>query len=228
MAQIFFSHSQHDKNLVDLFSRAFADTPVKMRKMEFERIQLKQEIKTEDIQKEINNSVAVFVLISENVCNIPHTRDWVAWETGYAAHAGKDIWIFEPISDFNKIDIVIPYFNHYTPIDVKMDNAYSYLRNIIESYDNSQILQKVLTYGFFGAIGLAMLAPPREQNDAAVTGGALGAFLGAAAADRSKIRPMGISTSCPHCHRIFNAHVPYEYIFRCPGCNYNIEITNSI
>jgi hypothetical protein len=224
MSQIFISHSKRDRPLVDLFARAFGSTSVKAVFVEYESLMNGQSVKTQHIQNAIQNSAAVFVLLSANVNDLPHTRDWVNWETGVAAHAGKDIWLFETASDQGKIDVVIPWFSHYIPIDVTIEHAYSYVRNIIESYDDSQVLPNAAALGFLGAIGMTMLAPPQEQQNAAIAGGALGAFFGAASASKKHMRPMGTSTQCSKCKRVYHIHVPYGYSFRCPGCNSQLEL----
>lgn len=81
MAHIFISHSGKDKDLRDFFSNAFAGTKVKAIFEEFEKI-LIGKVTSEQIARDIENSKAVFVILSQNVQDIPHTRDWVVCETG--------------------------------------------------------------------------------------------------------------------------------------------------
>ena len=85
MSQIFISHSQKDQDLISLFSRAFGGTPVTAYLMEFEKIMQGGAINEKDIRIKIMNSVALFVLLSKNVNDIPHTRDWVVAESAFAA-----------------------------------------------------------------------------------------------------------------------------------------------
>ena len=228
MSQIFISHSQKDGEIVSLFSKAFGATHVRGVFMEYEKITGNKEIKTQDIRNQIKNSSAVFILLSENVNDLPHTRDWIVWESGFAASLGKEIWIFEPTSDLGKIDVVIPGFTHLVPIDIEMEQSYEYLRAIIESYDDSHVLPNAAVYGFLGAIGATMIASPHEREDAVVAGAALGGFFGMLAGTKQRLRPMGISTQCIHCNRVYHVHVPFEFEFRCPGCNNYLELIQTL
>lgn len=83
MAQIFISHSQRDEDLRNFFSNAFAGTKVKAIFEEFEKI-LRGRVTSEHVAKDIEDSKAIFVVLSQKVQDIPHTRDWVIWETGVA------------------------------------------------------------------------------------------------------------------------------------------------
>lgn len=228
MSQIFISHSKKDEDIKSFFSSAFGSTNVKQEVMEYEKI-MQGEITDKDIRINIQNSAAVFVLLSENVNDIPHTRDWVVWESAVAATLGKEIWVFEPVSDFGKINVALPYFNHYIPIDVNTDEAYAYVRSIIESYDDSQVLPNAVAGGvaggFLGMIGDTITsAPQKPPSGAVVIGAAFGSVIGAISGSKSHLRPMGISTRCVNCHRLYNVHVRYEFTFRCPGCNQYLEL----
>jgi hypothetical protein len=176
MAQIFISHSQKDKNLRDFLSNAFAGTKVKPIFEEFEKI-FRGIVTSVHIAKDIENSKAVFVILSQNVQNIPHTRDWVVWETGVAK--SRDIWVFEPYSQFGGISIVIPYLRHYVIFDTN-DDWLAYIRRIIESYDDSHVLPTLL---LTGGIGAALAEKDK------IGGAVLGALAGIAiSADISKER----------------------------------------
>ncbi|MGA2122139.1 MAG: hypothetical protein ABSG49_08880 [Methanoregula sp.] len=224
MSHIFVSHSQKDKEIISLFSMAFGSTPVRAVFMEFEKMMDGKIVNPEDIRNQIKNATAVFILLSKNVNDISHTRDWIVWESGLAASLGKEIWVFEPTSDFGKINVVIPGFTHFVPIDVDIKQSLAYLRAIIESYDDSQMLSSAAAFGFLGAIGGTMLASPRQREDAAVAGAALGGFFGLIMGTKQNLRPMGISTQCIYCKRVYHVHVPFEYEFRCPGCNNNLRL----
>ncbi|WP_428369312.1 hypothetical protein [Methanoregula sp.] len=142
MSQIFISHSQKDDAIIALFAKAFGSTHVKHVFMEYEKIMLGREIMPQEIQMNIKNSMACFVILSENVNTIKHTRDWIVAESSLAYQLGKDIWIFEPNSDLGKIDVIIPFFTHIAPFDI-CDEAYVFIRNIIESYEGSTFLGAV-------------------------------------------------------------------------------------
>ena len=212
MAQIFISHSRKDKNLIDFFSNCFAGTKVKAIFEEFEKI-FRGTITSEHIVKDIENSKAVFVILSENVQNIPHTRDWVIWETGLAKN--RDIWIFEPYQQFGRISIVTPYLRHYVIFDTS-DDWLGYIRRIIESYNNSHVLPTLLVTGGIGAL--------LAEKDK-IGGAVLGTLAGLAISDKSKERPSGTGVICSKCSSSYNIHIPQSMsIFRCPVCNTYLEI----
>src|SRR2546422_2947788 len=116
MAQIFVSHSAKDKELVSFLSKAFASTQVKAVFAEFEAI-LKGPANAQRIAQDIRISNAVFVLLGRNVQELKHTRDWVGWESGFAAAAAmetnKDIWVLEAIAETDGLSVVIPHLRHY-------------------------------------------------------------------------------------------------------------------
>jgi len=212
MAQIFVSHSKKDKDLRDFFSNAFADTKVRAVFEEFEKI-LRGKVTSEQIVKDIENSNAVFIILGPNVQDIPHTRDWVVWETGVAKN--KDIWVFEPYSQFGRISVVIPYLRHYVIFDTS--NAWlGYIRRIIESYDDSHVLPTLLVTGGIGAL--------LAEKDK-IGGAVLGTLAGLAISDKSRERPTGIRVKCVKCSSLYNIHIPQGMNkFRCPVCNTYLKI----
>jgi hypothetical protein len=218
MAQIFVSHSKEDRDLVNFFSRVFAITKVRAVLEEFEKI-LTCEITSAKVIQDIENSNAVFVILSKNVQGIPHTTNWVVWETGVAKN--KDIWIFEPYSQFSKISVVIPYLRHYVIFDIN-NSCFRYIRRIVESYDDSHILPTVLLTSIAGIeIGTALT---KDKVSGAVLGGIEGAVVGLAISDRPKERPIGLEVTCASCHSTYNVHIPKGMnIFRCPVCNSYLE-----
>jgi len=214
MAQIFVSHSQKDENLRDFFSNAFAGTKVKAVFEEFEKIFVGK-ITSDHIARDIENSKAVFVILSQNVQDIPYTRDWVVWEIGVAKN--RDIWVFEPISQLGRISVVTPYLRHYVIFDTK-DDWLDYIRRIIESYDDSHVLPTVLATTLTGtALGTLVRHPG--------LGVVAGTLTGIMISDKSKERPTGIGVECCNCSSSYNIHIPQGLnIFRCPVCNTYLEI----
>ncbi len=212
MAQIFISHSGKDKNLRDFFSNIFAGTKVKAIFEEFEKIPTGR-VTSEKIIRDIEGSKAMFVILSQSVQNVPHTRDWVVWETGVGKN--KDIWGFEPYLQWGNISVVVPYLRHYVIFDTN-DAYFSYIRRIIESYDDSHVLPTLLATG-----GLGALLAERDKIGSAT----LGAIIGLAISDKSKERPFGIGIVCSNCFSSYNLHIPQgSKKFRCPVCNAYLEI----
>ena len=81
MTQIFISHSKKDEELKNFFLKAFGLTNVKAIFEEFESI-TRGEVSSLDVMRDIDASRAIFVVLSRNVQNIHHTRDWVVSEAG--------------------------------------------------------------------------------------------------------------------------------------------------
>jgi monoamine oxidase len=83
MAHIFASHSQRDKSIIHFFLEAFAGTNVKPH---FEELEAAPPggLGAQKITADIQSANAIFVLLSENVAQLNHTRDWVNWECGTA------------------------------------------------------------------------------------------------------------------------------------------------
>src|SRR2546421_1984111 len=87
MAQIFISHSARDENLRNYFNRAFATSNVNAIYEEIEQL-MNETITTDKVKQDIAQSSAVFVLLSQTVESLSHTRDWVGFEVGYAKGIG--------------------------------------------------------------------------------------------------------------------------------------------
>jgi len=122
---------------------------------------------------------------------------------------------FPKNTQFGNIYVVTPYLRHYVIFDTS-EPFFRYLRKIIDSYDDSNVLPTVLATGGIGA-ALA------EKDKMA--GAAIGALAGLMLADKSKDRPVGIRIICPNCNSTYNLHYPESMkIFRCPVCNNFLEI----
>lgn len=147
---------------------------------------------------------------------IPHTRDWVVWEAGVAKN--KDIWVFEPYSQFSTISTVIPCLRHYVLFDTN-DEWLGYLRQIIDSYDDSHVLPTTLLASAIGA-GLAAAVTEKDKAGGAALGALAGAFVGSILSNKSEKRPVGLQVTCAKCHSSFSIHIPQGMkYFRCPPCN---------
>lgn len=127
MANIFVSHSQHDRDIRTSFDSVFARTNVKSVCMEFEKI-----ANWETIRNEVKSSVAVFLLLGQNVRSSIYTRNWIAFEVGLACAFDKDVWVFE--QGETTVDFPIPYLTDYMVYDLKESIHFNYVRNIIERY----------------------------------------------------------------------------------------------
>lgn len=92
--QVFLSHSSYDKEMIDLIQLAFEVTPVKPY---FARFEKAGKNPADKIIHEIDNSDALFALLTSNVFAKTETLFWVLFEIGIAK--GKDkpihVWIGE-------------------------------------------------------------------------------------------------------------------------------------
>ena len=211
MAQIFISHSQRDKPLVDFFLEAFAGTKVKPHLEEFER-ELPSGVTAQKIENDIRASNAVFILLSENVENLRHTRDWVNWECGIANN--KEIVVFEPSEAFSKITVVVPRFNHYVRYETS-DEWRKYVRSFIESYDDSHVVPTLVTTTGGGA-----LLNEKDPGGGATKGFFVG--LGWLLLQNLTKPNYGTVIKCHNCSSIYKVH-GYGY-FRCAVCNANFTL----
>lgn len=206
MAQIFLSHSQKDKDIAHFLLEAFSGTKVKPHLEEFEK-GAPAGITAKKIEGDIQASNAVFVLLSENVENLKHTRDWVNWECGTVKN--KDILVFEPLASLGKVSIIIPRFNHYILFE-QNDIWRNYIRSVIESYDDSHVWPTLSTAAVSGA-----MINKTDRVTGAVVGAAVG-LAGLILKDMTK-QSFGIEVKCQKCLSNYKIH---RYgTFRCAVCN---------
>ena len=211
MAQIFVSHSARDTALVDFFSRIGARSKVQFVFEEIEKL-VTGSVNASKIRADIEASTAVFLLLSKHVQSIPHTRDWIVWESGVSHN--KDIWVFENLSDHGQISVLIPFLRHYVlfqPIDLH----FSYINQVVSSYDDSGVLPAMAVAGGLGAAFGG-------------SGALVGALAGAVLAHPARSRPMGLQITCQLCKSSYAIHLPQGVaIFRCPVCNRFLQLAAS-
>ncbi len=169
-------------------------------------------VSADKIERDIQTSNAVFVLLSENVENLKHTRDWVGWECGTAKN--KDIWVFEPSETLGKVRVVVPRFNHYFLLE-RTDEWRKYLRSIIESYDDSHVIPALSASTAGGA-----LLNEKDRGGGAAVGlvvGLAGLLL------HSITKPSyGIDVKCLKCFSNYKIHRYGN--FRCAVCNADLVL----
>lgn len=164
-------------------------------------------VTAEKIERDIQASNAVFVLLSENVESLKHTRDWVNWECGTAKN--KDIWIFEPFESLGKIRVIIPRINHYVLFE-KTEEWRKYLRSIIENYDDSHVVPTLSALTVGGA-----LLNEKDRGEGAAAGFVLG-LVALLLFNKSK-PSFGIDVRCWKCSSNYKIHRYGN--FRCAVCN---------
>jgi len=218
MAQIFIGHSRKDEGLRTFFANAFAGTNVKAFFAEFEKI-VNGEMTPNQIKQAIQQSQAIFIILSPNVQDIPHTRDWIVSEA--AAGSNVDVWVFEQEQDTGKITISIPFLRQY--MTMKADEGdYKYLRQIIESYCDHDMIKTVAATTAAGA-GTGYLLGGKNKAAGTLAGALIGLAGGYLYSKGVKKRPVGISVICPKCRTRYSVHLS-SYDFRCPVCNENLRL----
>jgi hypothetical protein len=166
-------------------------------------------VTADKIENDIKASNALFVLLSENVEELQHTRDWVTWECGRAVN--KEVWVFEPAASHGKISIAVPKVNHYV-IYEETEEWRVYIRSIIENYDDSKVLPTLLATATTGAA-----INDKDRVDGAIGGlavGVLGLLLQAATKPS-----LGFEMRCYNCWSVYRLHKGNTGEFRCPVCN---------
>lgn len=219
MAQIFISHSQADTNIKALFERSFAVTKVRATFVEYESYQPPP---GPYIQAEINNSVALFVLQGPHVEQRAHTKVWIASEVGIAQQAQREIWVFEPINQ--PCNVPVPFVTHYVPY-LESEQAFQYIRSIVNSYDDSAQLEALVRGGVVGATGGAAIGEKGKKGGAAAIGAILGGLFETWRTDPSRNRPMGTLITCGNqiCQASYRVHGEPSS-FQCPVCRQDLVI----
>ena len=136
--QVFISHSKDDPNL-DFFHRIFSGMKTRSVMMEFEKITPPS---YEIIRRKVNESDAVWVLLSDYLLERLHTNNWVSFEIGLAANRQKsifplyppqigiEVYVFESLG--RQIDFPVPYCNYYMPYEGNREEL-KFLRNVIKA-----------------------------------------------------------------------------------------------
>jgi len=127
--QIFVSHSRRDTKILEFFDKAFARTGVISKCMEFEDMQPPQ---WNEINKQVRDSVATFLLLGPSVKNSDHTQNWIAFEVGLSCAYDTRVWVFEKLD--SKINFPIPYVTDYMQYHLDERISFDYIRGIIEGY----------------------------------------------------------------------------------------------
>lgn len=212
MAKVFISHSKRDEKIKDLFFRGFANSGVHQVLKEYENIsppgskpgQMSKNM-AEEIEENILESAAVFVILTETVQNLQHTAHWIVWESAQAKAKKKPIWIFEPYESHRKITITIPHFTHYVRFQMN-DETRKFIHLVAASYNDTPVFA-----AGGGAVGGGLLAGPVG----AIVGGIVGYLLS------NKVEtPKGFSAFCDNCMLGYEVYIPGDKgEFRCANCN---------
>jgi hypothetical protein len=218
MAKIFLAHSKHDEAIKNLFFRAFAGSGVHPVLKEYETVsplgsesgQINKNMAVQ-IEEDILMSSAVFVLLSETVQRLPNTAHWIVFESALAKAKQKPVWLFEPFESHGRINITIPYINHFVRFHMT-EGWRRYIQSVSASYDETTAL---VTSGG-SLLGLWAASLPGM-----LIGGLAGYLL-----TRKEGRPKGFPFTCDQCFVSYEVHLPGgKGEFRCACCNKYWTIT---
>lgn len=128
---VFISHSKKDKEFKGFFDKVFAGTHARRICVEFEDYELPP---WRPIRNWIQQSRALFLLLSPKIIESRYTQNWISYEVGIASGVSpyKDIWVFERIDE--PVDFPVPYLNHYMIVDIEDKNHSRYVKEIVSFY----------------------------------------------------------------------------------------------
>jgi hypothetical protein len=117
---VFVSHSSKDEKLIRLVELAFDDRDIKPY---FAKNRIEGKNPVEKIVEAISNSKYFFALVTSNVVNDTHTRDWVNFEIGVAKAFNKKIfvWIDKGVSADKKYPQLLENVTDYNSFDCQSD-----------------------------------------------------------------------------------------------------------
>jgi hypothetical protein len=92
VASIFISHSKRDEATINAFCRAFPQTTMRVVLEEFDTYVVPAWAK---IAKDVQESSAVFLLLSPHLNATAYTQNWVSYEVGLACAMKKPVWVYE-------------------------------------------------------------------------------------------------------------------------------------
>lgn len=206
--QVFISHSKRDRDLVQGISEVFSRTNLRMITEEFEDLNAPA---SDDINRDIEGSVALLLLLGPNAQNLTredlgHTRDWIAWELGVASNTNPStpIWLFEDLD--HPAEMAIPHLTDYVLWSSNDEEQWRELRDLIEAEyvtPNQQALR--------GAIIGTIVGYALGGSEGALAGGIGGVVLGGTKQTASP------RVECPNCHQTFRVRTQVEQLV-CPTC----------
>lgn len=141
MASIFVSHSKHDIDKVNYFSKIIGTKGITVQLMELEDMGTKYPAAriTDIIRSQWDEDTrAVIVLLGKNLLNPPtetpqFTHNWVNFEVGVAAACRKPVWVFEEFGDL--INFPIPYVTDYCRYELEnvkhLQNIGSFFKKMV-------------------------------------------------------------------------------------------------
>jgi len=216
MAIIFISHSKRDEQLVQNIQSVLLNvghTPIIE---EFIPESMKEPIPYEEIRKNVQQSDAVFLFLTDEVVRTEYTKNWVIEEDGVALDRHIPVFVFER-KGF-PIHYPIPYVTDYMLFDPYTIEDVLNIQKLAK--DIGKIPADWVTAGFGGLIG-AIFGP---------LGIAIGAIGGWLLGPKGKPPIPGIRIKCPYlgCRTEYNYWSPNITSFNCPICRQPIDLGSEV
>lgn len=101
---VFMSHAKDDEAGKSFFNKLFASSRIKANWYHYTDGRTFPHIL--GIRSAIGSSSALFVVLSRQMEQRPHTRSWISYEAGIAVGMNRPVWVFEPIGQ--RIEIPVP------------------------------------------------------------------------------------------------------------------------
>jgi len=117
---IFLSHSSKDSKLIGLTQLVFANREIEPY---FAGTRMEGKNPVDKIVQAITDSIGLFALITPNVVNDTHTRDWVVFEVGVARAKGSTIfcWIDRKVAEQKSYPKLLKNITDYDKFDCEND-----------------------------------------------------------------------------------------------------------
>ena len=216
MAQVFISHSRHDRELVNNIKAIIENLGHQAYLYEYEAHPYDSSPDTE-IMNEIRKSDLVFTFLTRNVDDMPHTKSWVISEVAIARDANKRTFVFEYENEF--VSFPLPYLTDYMILDKHSVQDILTVQRIAKKSLPQTGLPPEVGGGVLGVILGAPFGPL-----GILFGGLGGAWLG------STLRPSGtpeipfLIARCLWCGMQYNYYSPWVKKFPCPKCRRYLEL----
>jgi hypothetical protein len=210
MADIFISHSKRDAETIATFCNIFARTTIRARLAEFEAYAIPPWFQ---IKNYVQQSSALFLLLSPHLTGTPYTQNWVSYEVGLACALNKPVWVYEAAS--NTAMFPVPYFTDYVFYDPRNRGHLNVVKQFVESYDPSPNLAGAALGALIGAV---ISGGPGAGLGALIGGGGVAALRGtqhqslsttvkcphASCGIQFRLYSRLVQMGCPACRRLFN------------------------
>lgn len=199
--KVFITHSKHDAPILRYIRQLVEQAHVSPTFYQYDPT--RSTTAWEEIKGEIQNSNALFLVLSSNLGASPHTQNWVGLEVGIACSFSKRVWVFEEINQ--NVLFPIPYLTDYLPYDLSNPELQQLITSAARAYNYAPQRGSALGLGILGG---ALFGPP----------GILGGIILGSIANSPQSPPF-VDLMCYHldCKTRFKMYV-WLPEFTCPAC----------